>query len=699
MTRHKSQWLKGKMRPGSVSRRVCGFAFADRERRRQCSRQLSSTGHPVLLKHLLCAFLLLALASSVSADTINLYPRGTMNLIPQPTHFEWGKSPETPFLVTDQTRLFLPPLERPEWLAVEGLLADMQTKWGRRPVLDRRGALTTETAAPAIDFQVKDPAGDGEGYTLDITGNSITLVADSPVGLLQGIRTLRQAVLHSPRMGGIGPLHIKDAPAFKYRGFYLDVSRGKVPTLATLKHVVDIVASYKVNQLQLYIEHPFAFRFNPAISHGDAITPDEILALQEYCRDRRIDLVPSLQSFGHMAGVLSLPEYRELADVEPTKSFEEMTWQERMSGTTINCRDPKALALLEQMHDAYVSLHDSPYLNVCADETYDLGKGKTASVAEEIGKGRLYLSHINWLNDLSKKQGKRMMFWGDIVKEHEELIPEIPRDTILLNWGYFAGTDYESCKLFADAGLDFYVCPGTSGWVRFLNDVNNADLNIRRYAAAGKKYGAIGLLNTDWGDRGHINPLAGSLHGIALGAAMAWNPDAPDADEFDMRWNDMVFGDSNGGAIKALRAQSTGMLSWIAFQTDFEDYAALKKWRVTEEQAVKLAEAAPLGIKTFTHYQKVHMGNELDVAELLQGSRMNALAAEKVLLMFELQRAEGKPDAKLRARFKKLAKGLSDTAPAYRELWLARNKPSDMERAINAIAAVERQALRYSRMK
>src|SRR5690606_22421442 len=120
----------------------------------------------------------------------------------------------------------------------------------------------------------------------------------------------------------------------------------------------------KVNMFQLYIEHPFMFRFNPEIAHiDDGLTSEDILRLQQYCKDRRIDFVPSLQSFGHMAGVFTVEEYRHLADVEMEKSWEEASWTERMRGATIDTSNPEARALLEQMWDEYVALFDSDFVN------------------------------------------------------------------------------------------------------------------------------------------------------------------------------------------------------------------------------------------------------------------------------------------------------------------------------------------------
>ena len=52
---------------------------------------------------------------------------------------------------------------------------------------------------------------------------------------------------------------IEDWPDFAVRGVMLDVSRDRVPTMQTLRDLVDRLAGWKINQLQLYMEHTFAY--------------------------------------------------------------------------------------------------------------------------------------------------------------------------------------------------------------------------------------------------------------------------------------------------------------------------------------------------------------------------------------------------------------------------------------------------------
>ena len=74
-----------------------------------------------------------------------------------------------------------------------------------------------------------------------------------------------------------------------------------------------------------------------------------------------------------------------------------------------------------------------------------------------------------------------------------------------------------------ESGLDTFVCPGTTSWKRILGAMDLAERNIETFARAGRRAGAKGLINTDWGDLGHFNMPACSWHGLALGAALGWS--------------------------------------------------------------------------------------------------------------------------------------------------------------------------------
>ncbi len=188
----------------------------------------------------------------------------------------------------------------------------------------------------------------GEDYSLSVTENEIQIAASSAAGAFYGIQTLKQLLAQ----GSMIPcMEIHDRPEFPYRGFYHDVTRGRIPTLDTLKRLADKAAYYKINSLQLYVEHSFAFAEYANINEGqEPLTAEDIRELDAYCRERFIDLVPSLSCFGHLYALLESREYGHLCELEgyePTRHL----WKERMQHHTIDVSAPESFALIRSLID------------------------------------------------------------------------------------------------------------------------------------------------------------------------------------------------------------------------------------------------------------------------------------------------------------------------------------------------------------
>ena len=88
-----------------------------------------------------------------------------------------------------------------------------------------------------------------QGYWLNVYAEGIHIIALAPAGVLNAVMTLTQLLR---QYGSTLPLlHIEDKPDFARRGIMLDVSRDKVPTMATLFDLIDMLAELKLNELQL----------------------------------------------------------------------------------------------------------------------------------------------------------------------------------------------------------------------------------------------------------------------------------------------------------------------------------------------------------------------------------------------------------------------------------------------------------------
>ena len=385
---------------------------------------------------------------------------------------------------------------------------------------------------PTID---QDP----EGYHLVVTSDGISIAAPTQAGMFYGVQTFRQ--LLQTYGGRIPCLRISDRPVLPHRGVMLDVSRGKVPTLATMFALADGLAACKYNQLQLYVEHTFDFPSHPDIGAGtDPLTAEDILRLDEYCRERYIELVPNLQSFGHQQRLLSLPRYTHL---------DEAGWRWSLTPALED-----TYRLLDALYADFLPAFSSRWLNVDCDETWDLATGQSKALAAEIGKGRVYLQHILRLRELAARYGRRIMLWADVVHEHPELVALLPDDVVLLDWSYESAEEYPTTEALRRSGRTFWVCPGTSSWNTLFPRLDNAVGNIRNFVRDGVRSGASGMLLTDWGDYGHYQPLSLSWYAYVFGAATAWTGAQTSVENFDAAFAPLFLGLPTGDAsVTALR--------------------------------------------------------------------------------------------------------------------------------------------------
>ena len=363
-----------------------------------------------------------------------------------------------------------------------------------------------------------------QSYVLSITEEQIEILGRDRAGVGYGIQTLCQIIRNK---GALLPaLRIEDKPDIPARGFYMDQARGRSFKLDTIKKQIDLLSRYKLNQYQLYIEQSFAFRgFSEMWREDSVLTPEEIMELDEYCKDRDIDFVPSLASFGHLYELLRTKSYEDICELEDAAGKPFSFW-EKMQHHTVNVDDERSFEVVKKMLDEYLPLFSSKLVNICADETFDLGKGRSKALADKVGTDRMYMDFLKKLCEYVVSKGKIPMFWGDIIRKFPEFIKELPTETICMAWGYMAEQKDDICEPIAKAGANLYLCPGACGWNTLINRIDTSYSNVKIMSGYARKYEAIGLLNTEWGDFGHINNPSFTTPGIVYGGVFTWNLDA-----------------------------------------------------------------------------------------------------------------------------------------------------------------------------
>jgi len=522
-----------------------------------------------------------------------------------------------------------------------------------------------------------------QGYRIHIFPEGIELLGGDNAGILYAIQTLRQLIEVNGAV--ICSLVIEDWPDMKHRGFMHDVTRGRIPTLASLKDLADKLAYYKMNQLQLYIEHSFLFKdFSEVWRDDTPLTAEDILELDAYCKNLNIELVPAIASFGHLYKVLRTKTYSELCEL-PGSDKDDFSFYERMRHHTLDISNEDSYLFVTKMLEEFIPLFSSEYFNICADETFDLGKGKSKDLADRVGVDTMYVDFLKRLCDFVISKGKRPMFWGDIICQFPEAIKKLPGDVICLNWNYSPNVEETTTKIFAEQGVEQYVCPGVQGWNNYINNLQNAYDNIARMITYGLKYKATGLLNTDWGDFGHINHPEFSTAGLIYGAAFSWNGNLLSFDEINRRISRLVYGDSS--------EQFLSLLAEVPKYT-LAGWHEIVCFKETRQNRIK--EEFKYPILENVDFQKVREANQalddisLKIYNILSGAETEKRylyeAYLKALDGIKLWNEAGaavackKSNNEFKAFTKKLAVRLEYWYRDYQKLWRAVSRESELYR-------------------
>ena len=303
-----------------------------------------------------------------------------------------------------------------------------------------------------------------QGYVLLIEPSGLTLSGADEAGLFYGEATLAQLARVARSGDGTVPAGvIEDHPDLPVRAVMLDISRDKVPTVPTLEAVIDRLAALKVNMVQLYSEHTFAYRDHTEVhAAASPLDEDDIGRLDAFCRARHVELVPNQNCLGHMNRWLAHERYRPLA-LEPD-GFVDPFGISR-APMTIDPGNPASLELVRSLLAELLPNFTSRRVHVGLDEPWEL---PAARVDE-------FLAWVRTLRALPELDGYEMLMWGDVVAGHPEHVAALPEGVTVCEWGYEHGAPFdEHCAVLEGAGVPFWVAPGTSSWTTIIGRITNA---------------------------------------------------------------------------------------------------------------------------------------------------------------------------------------------------------------------------------
>jgi hypothetical protein len=395
-----------------------------------------------------------------------------------------------------------------------------------------------------------------EAYGIAPASGGLTVTAATGAGIFYGSQTVKQLVRGSGKDTVLLVPTIRDWPAMAHRGLSDDWSRGPLPNMEFVKREIRTLAEYKYNIFSPYFEHTFAYASTPVAAFpGGAMTPDEAKEMVAYAAKYHITIIPEQEAFGHLHHVLKFEEYSPLGETP--------------HGHVLAPGDPGTLPLIAGWFGELAKVFPGPYAHIGADETAELGLGRTRDEVKQQGLSKVYLDFLSSIHATLAPNHKQLLFWGDIAENSPELVGTLPKDMIAVPWHYDAKPEFtKAIEPFKKAGLETWVAPGVNNWNRLYPNNNEAMGNIRPFVRDGQKLGSTGMLNTVWNDDGE-GIFDENWFGVLFGAAAAWQPGESKESAFTDSYGLAFHGDATG---KISQAQSELMAAHALLKkADLED--------------------------------------------------------------------------------------------------------------------------------
>ena len=392
-----------------------------------------------------------------------------------------------------------------------------------------------------------------EGYLLDVSQDGVVIIGESATGRYYGVMTLVQILDFQKKNLVIPGVFIRDWPQQKMRGITDDLSRGQVSTMENFKKIIRFLSRHKLNVYSPYIEDIFVFKKYTTIGKGRGeITAAEMRELDTYAKRHHVELIPTFETLGHWENILILPEYAKYAEFP--------------GAHTVNVSDEAVYAMLDDMIGQLSDAFSSPYFNMAADESWDVGLGANRDRVAASDIATVHAEHYKRLFDIIKKHKKKPMMYGDVILNNPTILDKIPKDVVIIDWHYGAQDSFSSPATLKSAGFPFVVSPAVWNFTGPFPNYVNTMINVQNLNRDGFLNGSLGLLTSNWNDYGGEALREFNYYGYAWSAECAWRPLEASIEQFDNIFFRQFFGNEEAGLLGqtayALLSNPLNQINW-----------------------------------------------------------------------------------------------------------------------------------------
>ena len=322
---------------------------------------------------------------------------------------------------------------------------------------------------------------------------------------------------------------ITQNPLFERNGAMVDMSRNAVMNVESVKCLFRKMALMGFNTFMLYTEDTYEIDGYPYFGYmRGRYTKEEIKDMDAYALKLGIELIPCIQTLGHLLTHLRWPS---------AGAYQDTAWAMLVG-------EEETYKIIDAMLKSVKECFTTDRIHIGMDETHDLGTGNYLEKNGYKERSDIYFEHMKRVGEMVKAYGLKPMMWSDMffrlggkgLKGYvdydvrvnlDELISEkVPKGIQQVFWDYYnAGEEFyavniDKHKKYLDEETIF--AGGVWLWSGHAPHFARSLRNTVPALEACKKKGVKEILATVWVNGSYANHML-SLPGLAWYADFDYN--------------------------------------------------------------------------------------------------------------------------------------------------------------------------------
>lgn len=311
---------------------------------------------------------------------------------------------------------------------------------------------------------------------------------------------------------------------FDKTGAMIDASRNAVLKVSGVKEFLRQMAKLGLNLAMLYTEDTYEVKEYPYFGYlRGRYTQEELKELDDYAYALGIEMIPCIQTLGHLFQVLQFGTHSDIQD----------------TSDVLLVGEPKTYAFIENIISAATEPFRSNRIHIGMDEAFGVGTGKYKQLHGEKDTFEIMNEHVQKVVAITEKLGLEAMMWSDMyyragskthdyydmeVEVPEHIIEEMPKINMVF-WDYYHQDKEQYIEFFKRHQAmkqKVIFAGGVWTWNGIAPNFGKSFETTKAGLAASKERGIKEVFATLWGDDGGETPTLSALPGLQVFADLSY---------------------------------------------------------------------------------------------------------------------------------------------------------------------------------